>query len=627
MLKWLRKYSRSWFIAAIIGAIVLVFILWGVGGFKSPGTQEVAQVNGTPILVTAYLKQYQELVKQLQGRYPGELTEELLKKLRLKEQALNRLVDETLILQAAHRMGLQVSAAELREQIRSYPFFQEDGKFSDKRYQMLLARNHLRPPEFEDQERRRLLLKKVYEEVTGLAKVSDAELQDFFNHSREEVNVQYLAVAPEPFMARHQPGETEVEAYYKEHQADFHRPTRVKAAYLLFKALDFQEKVNLTPADVDQYLNDHQEEFFQPRAIRARQIFLAVPAKAKEEERERVEEQAQDLWDQAMAEGADFSQLARAHSQDAATRDRGGDLGEVKRGQQPPEWEKTAFSLKPGEVGLATTPKGLYLIKVEGVTEKEKAPGAEAQAIQRLKAEKGRRLAREAAERARAELGPASLAEVGKKFGLSPQETPLISQKDAVPGLGLMPAFNQAALALKPGEFSKVVEGPAGFAILQGVEQQPEHVPPLGEIKDEVRTAVQKEQARAEAEKEAARVLESLRQGEPLAKAAAKAGLAVKETDFFSRSRGFPGQRRAEPLVQAAFRLSPEQPYPDKPILWEGQYYLLAFKARKAPSPEEFQKEKDKLRTQTLERKRQMLFADWLSRERQQAKIKLFELP
>jgi len=627
MLKWLRKYSRSWFIGLAIGAIVVVFIFWGVGGFKSPSTQEVARVNGTPIPVTAYLKQYRELLKQVQARYQGEVPEELLKQMRFKEQVLNRLVDETLILQAADRMSLKVSAEELRERIRSYPFFQEGGKFSEQRYQILLARNHLRPQEFEDMERRHLLMRKLYLEVTGLAKVSDEELQDFFNQAKEEVSVQYLVVSPAPYEARHQPGEAEVEAYYKDHQAAFRRPARAKAAYLLFKTQDFQEKVKLAPAEVDQYLDEHRGEYFRPGMVRARQIFLALPAKATEEERQGVEKQVQELWAQALAEGADFAQLARSHSQDQATKDKGGDLGEVKRGQQPPEWEKVAFSLKAGEVGVAPTSKGYYLIKVEAVGEMEKIPGAEAQVSKRLQEEKARRLAREAAEQARGELAQASLAEVGKKSGITPQETPLISQKDPVPGLGLMPAFNQAALALKPGELSQVVEGPAGVAVLKGVEQQPEHVPPLNEIKDEVRLAVKKEQARGDAEQEAERLLASLRPGEPLGKAAAQAGLTVKDSGFFSRPQGFPGQRQGEPLVKAAFGLSQEHPYPGKPVFWEGQYYLLAFKARKTPSPEEFQKEKDKLQGFILERKRQMLFGEWLTRERQQAKIKVYELP
>ena len=96
MLKIIRKYSRSWFIWLAIGGIIAVFIFWGVGSFQSPRFQEVALVNGQPILLTAYHRQYTELVKQYQEQNRGEFTEEMAKAMRLKETALNRLIDQLL---------------------------------------------------------------------------------------------------------------------------------------------------------------------------------------------------------------------------------------------------------------------------------------------------------------------------------------------------------------------------------------------------------------------------------------------------------------------------------------------------------------------------------------------------
>src|SRR3990172_3777320 len=103
MLKLLRKYSRSWLIAVAIGAIVVVFMFWGIGGFQSARFQEVASVNGEPIFLTAHIRQYNLLVKDFQERAKGELTEEQFMALGLKEQALNLLIDEVLLLQAAKR--------------------------------------------------------------------------------------------------------------------------------------------------------------------------------------------------------------------------------------------------------------------------------------------------------------------------------------------------------------------------------------------------------------------------------------------------------------------------------------------------------------------------------------------
>jgi peptidyl-prolyl cis-trans isomerase D len=628
MLKWLRRYSRSWFIALIIGAISVVFILWGVGGLESPRFQEVAAVNGTPILMTAFVKQYNDLVKQYQEFSKGELTEEAIKGMRLKEQALNRLIDEALLMQAAARLGIRVSDAELQEHIRGYPVFNENGHFSERRYQLLLARSHLSPADFESEERHRLLLQKIIQTITSFAKVSDAELQEMFRLARETVDVRYIAVSPERFLAAQHPSAGEIDKYYQEHKEQFRTPSRARVKYLLFRTGDFQEKARPTPAEVTDYLKDHPEEFTRPEVIRVRQLLVKVPPKTTPAARRQLENQAQALLRQARM-GADFAPLAQKFSQDAASRDKGGDLGEVKRGQHPPEWDKVAFSLKKEEVGLAVTKQGFHLIKLEEVKKSARLPEAEARSLatQRQLAEKSRHLAQEAAQKARGQLHKTPLDAVAKKFGVQVKETPFLSMAEPVPGLGAQPNFNQVALALKPREYSKVVDLTVGFAILQGVEHQDAQIPPLEKCKDQVRLAVSRQQARNQAAQEAAKLLARLRQGEPLTKVAAQAGLPLRDSGLFTRFQGFLRQPQAEPLTSAAFKLSSRDPYPPQPLLFQDKYYLLAFKARKAANPEEFQKERQKLKAEYLEHKRSVIFSAWLTGERQRAKIKIYQIP
>ena len=202
MLKWLRRSTRSWFIGLAIGAIVVVFIFWGVGSYKSAQSQQAAEVNGVVIPMTEFSRQYNELVKRYQEQSGGEVTPEMLKSLRLKEMALAQLVEEALLLQAAPRLGLEVTNAELRQHIQGYPFFQQDGKFNERRYFAVLARHHLSPQSFEAQERQQLLLRKVVAEVSSFAKVSDAELQEFLRMAKTEVEVNYLTVSPWPATIR-----------------------------------------------------------------------------------------------------------------------------------------------------------------------------------------------------------------------------------------------------------------------------------------------------------------------------------------------------------------------------------------------------------------------------------------
>jgi len=628
MLQWIRKYSRSWFISLIIGAIAIVFILWGVGGLQSNRLQEVASVNGQPILFIAYHKQFNELIKQYQEMSKGELTPETIKMMRLKEQALNRLIDEALLMQGAERLGIKVSTAELQEQIRSYPFFQEDGHFNERRYQQLLARNHMNPADFEAEERHRLLMQKIIQAVTSFAKTSDGELQEFFRLARETVDVRYLAVTPDRFLAAAHPSDEEIAKYYQEHQDLCRTPARAKVKYILFRAADFQEKARPTPAEMAEYLKEHSDEFTRPQVIQVRQVLLKIPAKATPQERRSLENQAQALLRQARM-GQDFAPLAQKFSQDERSKDKGGDLGDVKRGQYPPEWDKVAFSLKKGEVGLAVTPQGFHLLKLEEVKASDPMPEAEARSLasKHLEAAKSRTLAQEGANQARGELNRTPLAEVAKKHGVQVKETPLLSMVEPVPDLGAQPNFSQAAIHLKPQEISKVVDLTAGYAILQGLEHQDAQVQPLEQCKDKVRQAVSREKARNQAAQEAAKLLERLRKGEPLAKLAAQAGVPLQDSGPFTRFQGFLKQPQAEALTNGAFKLSSQDPYPAQPLVFQDKYFILAFKSRQAPSKEEFQKERDKLMAEYLEHKRGIIFKSWLAGERQQAKIKIYELP
>jgi peptidyl-prolyl cis-trans isomerase D len=626
MLKWVRKYSRSWVVAIAIGAIAVVFIFWGVGSMNAPQFNDVAVVNGTSITVNQYLHQYNELVKEYQERAHGDLNPEMIKMLRLKEMAVNRLIQEELLLQAGQRLGLQVTNAELQQQIQSYPFFKNDGKFDEKRYFWVLSRSRISPQEFEEQERRRLLLKKVLDDISSMAKASDAELQEAFRMEKEAVDVSFLTVSPEQFLAQIQPKEEEISKYYQEHQTEFKVPDRVRISYLLFRTKDFLERVKVTPEAVESYLQEHSDEFSRPKVIQARQILIPLSPQAKPEEQRQAAAAAAALQQKAQ-EGGDFAQLARDNSKDAASKDQGGELSAVQRGQHPAAWDRVAFTLRPGEIGQATTPEGIYLIKLEEVKETERLPEAAATVRKLLQEQLAGKEAKEQAEQAWAAFSGSSVAEVAKKFGVTPQETPLMSLRDPVAGLGVLPAFNRAALDLKPPEVSRVVSLPDGFAVLQCRERQAEHLPPLAAIKDQVREAVKKVQSRDRAQAQAEALLKELKAGKALAQVAAGAGLKVQETGLFTRSQGFMKQRQAQALTSAAFLLSKKNPYPAQPLDWQNRYYLLAFKDLQEPEAKDFEQERAKLKDQFLEQKRRLILSSWLETEYKRADIKMKQLP
>jgi parvulin-like peptidyl-prolyl isomerase len=86
---------------------------------------------------------------------------------------------------------------------------------------------------------------------------------------------------------------------------------------------------------------------------------------AVREETAKLRARAEELRRQSLAAGADFAALAREHSDDAGTRERGGDLGLFARDAHVRTLDEAAFALKPGETSrVVQTEYGFHVIRL-----------------------------------------------------------------------------------------------------------------------------------------------------------------------------------------------------------------------------------------------------------------------
>ncbi len=624
----MRKHANSWLVGLIIGAIIVVFVLWGIGTFRSAQFQVVAKINGTSIYMPEYMRAYQNLLRTYQERLGGDFNEEVAKALNLPAQTLNQLIDELLIRQAGERLGLTVTDAELRQYIQRNPVFADERGFSEKRYYQILARQRLPASDYEAYERQRLALQKVIGFITSFAKVTETDLEEAYRLEHEAVRVDYLVLPPTRFMKQQQVTPAEVEELYKSQAERFREPEKFRAAILFLPFADFAKNLQPDPQKLESFFYDHLEQFSRPQAVRVQEVKLAIPAQATPADRQRLQEVAATIL-QGARRSLPLDQLLRRAALPPGLRPQVEDLGVVQRGQKPAEWEAVVFGLKKGEVGLVTTPAGLHLVQVVDIVE-TKAPTLAAVQPQVEKAwreAEAVHLAQERAAALRQQMVSTSLAEVARQHNLPYQQTPFLAPQEPLPGLGLQPAVSQAALALKPQEVSKPIALRDGIALVQLVERRESVIPPLEQIKDRVAEAVRLEKAKSAAAQEAKNLLARLQKGEPLAKVAAQADLPVKDSGWFTRPQGFPGYPQNQDLVTTAFTLSTQQPRPPEPISVNGDHVILVLKDRRQPSAEQFAQDKEQLQQALLEMKRQMVFTQWLAEERQRAKIKVYDLP
>ncbi len=121
--------------------------------------------------------------------------------------------------------------------------------------------------------------------------------------------------------------------------------------------------VPLTHAEVEKYHHDHIDRYSAPELVTARHI-LVRPADGTPAADHAALARARDILARLRA-GDDFAALAKQYSDDAATRDNGGDLGAFGHGTMLEPFERMAFKLNAGDLAPepVRTALGYHVIK------------------------------------------------------------------------------------------------------------------------------------------------------------------------------------------------------------------------------------------------------------------------
>jgi parvulin-like peptidyl-prolyl isomerase len=126
------------------------------------------------------------------------------------------------------------------------------------------------------------------------------------------------------------------------------------------KEQEFRPSLHVTDDEAKQYYDDNKERFFQGPRVNIRHILLPL---ADEGRAKSLLAQLKRAKDPKQA----FIDLARKVSADEPTRDQGGRLGWIEKGQSWPEIETVAFASPDNSLaGPVKTQAGWHLLFIEG---------------------------------------------------------------------------------------------------------------------------------------------------------------------------------------------------------------------------------------------------------------------
>lgn len=424
MLDTLRANSRSVLTYVLFGIIIIVFVVSfgpgskGCSGGAGPSESWAAKVNGATVPPADFDQQYVQLLRMYQQQGSPELN--VLLQAQLRRMAMDQLVQRELVEQEAKKQGLVVTDDEVAAAIKVLPAFQGDGHFDMELYKRTVTNAYGSPAKFEDRMRGDLAFQKMIALVRQTAKVTEDEVKDAWMADNDRLAVEYARFP-------------------------------VGLARMEVKVSDAQVKQFAAAQGprIDQYYKEHQARFDRPQRMRARHILAQVTEEAPPAQ----QDAARRKIDAALAriqKGEDFGKVAAEVSDDPGSKSRGGDLGFFGPGVMAKDFENAAAKLKPGEVSSPVkTGFGWHVIKLEEIQPAKKLSLDEARpeiARELLEAEQAKAIATQRAEEALHKLQAGkSLTEV-----LPPPADP----KAKKPGPAPVKLGGQPVLAEDTGSFT-----------------------------------------------------------------------------------------------------------------------------------------------------------------------------
>jgi peptidyl-prolyl cis-trans isomerase D len=584
MLHFIRERAQGWIAWVIVGLLIIPFALWGINQyFGGGGESTVAKVNGTEIsqreFQLAFYNQRTRMQQMLGEQYDARLFEPQIRK-----RVLEELVNRELLLQNAENAGYRVSDSSVVATIQGIEAFRENGVFSAELYRRQVQAQGQSPAGFEHRVKQSILTTQLPLGLAGTTFVTDKELDDILRLQEQQRDVAYVTFAAKSFEDPKVATDEAITQYYEANRDRFMTPEQVSVEYIELAASDLGGKEEPTEEELHKYYEDNISQYETPEERQARHILIKIDEGADEAAVKAAKKKAEDLLARIRA-GESFKELAKKYSDDPGSAETGGDLGQFGRGVMEPDFEKAAFALKVGEVSEPVlTSFGYHLIKLEKIIPAKKKP------FESVKADIKERFKKEAGEKEFFDLSekltnlayetPDSLSDVAERLGLKLKESPLFSRQH---GTGLFADAKLRNMAfsdevLKQGYNSEPVEvGENHVVVMRLKEHQQAAQKPLADVKSQITLQLVADKAKERAKDTGEKMLERLKNGEPLADIAKDMKASLQEAGEIRRK--YTGIDR--PIVSEAFRLKkPDSGIPSVGgvALASGDYVVVAVK-------------------------------------------------
>ncbi len=607
-----------WFV--ILAFIVTIFATWGgggeIGGKRASNT--LATVGKEKISASLYYAKLQEQLEIMREQF-SELDTQFIQQLNIPQQVLEQLIQQTLLIQASNELGIEATDQEVVEKIRTYPVFQNEGKFIGfEEYKNILEWNRINISEFEEGLKNEIRIEKAVKFITSGVTISPDDLWEAYKNNNDTAKIEYIVSETAKIEIEEEFTPEELKTFYENQKEEYKIPERREADYVFFVTEDVKAEMELTESEIGKYYEDNLTQFQDPEKVQVSRIFLPL----EDKEMDTVKTEAQEILDR-LNTGEDFVSLAQIFSKDDKAID-GGDWGLFEWRSFPAVEQDEIAGLAAGTVSnLIELTDGVSILKV---TLKEPMIQQSMEAVTErittlLRDEKAREFVDEkAAGLEKAARKEKSLTLAAQKLGLQIQSTGPLKQGDSIEDIDPSGSISFSLFQLEQDSISTPIFTYQGVGIAQLKKVEAPRPAEFEEVEEDVRYDLIENRKKAKALETIKKAREEFGRKD-FVKLSEDFNLEYKTVEEHKRNQyiGLVGNN-AE-IDNLAFSLPLEEV--SEPIVYADGYTLVRVLDRKTVTKEDLEANKDTERETILESEKNRFIMSYLAQRREKKGIKI----
>ena len=623
MLQIIRKNLKHLSVLVWVG--IAAFVVGGgflfVSGPFHMGKDVVAKVNKTTITMENFQNTYQRLYRFYSQLLSNNFTDEDLKKLNLKQKAVDILIERALFIQEAKKRNIKATNEDVQKTIEKMSiFWDKPGHFSQQRYLTILKTNGVQPKNFEASLRTDIIIDKLKNSVASKVFVSDNEIKNYIDKNYTPIRLAYVKLDRKSLVKDIKPQTKDVKSFYDKHKNSFKLPVEMKIIYTEITLKFVEKNIKIDDKKISNYYKGHQNQFTVPEKREVYHILIKIPPRDNDKEWQKGKEKINKIY-RELKSGKNFATLAKRYSEDPFSKKKSGYLGYITRNAVVEEFGNTVFHLKKGEMSKPfKTIYGYHIVKVTDINPKHILPfeDVKEKITQKLRVEKSKKSIFKEAKKMQVELrgNPKSFEQIVQSKGLKATKTGFFSIRNVKKPLNK--DIIEQSLYMDKGKVSAPVKSGKNYIVFRLLDKKPAYIPAFEKIKKKV-TEKYKEEKSKELLKNKAMEMKKILSSRDIKSLAVKEKLKLEQTAYFSK---ITGTVKITCLKNNVFSLKKKE---GDFCISNGIAYIFQLKERKTLNKKEYDELKNGTRKKLEQKERETAIQDFLKQLKAKAKIRINE--